>query len=169
MSNDAASTRRSFLKGGAVAAAPLAAAASVAAAAQERHKARLARLEDEAALRELHHTWLKRINTGAREEAGQLFVHPGRADFDVAVRSLAPDHAAEPETLSLAADGRTASGRFPCVAEIETPLAKDCTLAQMAHAQGDGVVLSRERRVLKAAYVKTSGVWAIAKLELEPA
>ncbi len=63
MTTDTVSTRRSFLKGGAVAAAPLAVAAGGAAMAEDGRKARLARLEDEAAIRELHQAWLRRINT----------------------------------------------------------------------------------------------------------
>jgi hypothetical protein len=165
------STRRSFLKGGALLAVPLAAAAPVAVLADDRLKARLARLEDEAAIRELHRCWLRQVNaidarTGA---ATLLFADRGGAAFDQAVRSVAPDHSGEPDVIELAADRKSAAGRFRCTVETENAIAQDCTLAQMAHEQGSGFVLRTERRVLKVEYVKADGAWAIAKVELAEA
>ncbi len=168
MTTAAVSTRRSFLKGGALAATPLAVAVPVAAVADEARKARLARLEDETAIRALHQAWLRRVNTGAHEEAAQLFADPRRARFDKAVRAIAADHQDEPDAIDVAADGVHATGRFPSTVEIETAIAQDCTLAQMAHAQGGGLVRRTERRVLKAEYVKAGGAWAIAKVDLAP-
>ncbi len=169
MTTDTVSSRRSFLKGGAMVAAPLAVAVPAAAMAEDARKARLARLEDEAAIRDLHQTWLRRINTGAHDDAAQLFADPRRAGIDQAVRGLAADHAGEPDAIKVAADGLSASGRFHFAVETETALAKDCTLAQMAHAQGGGLVRRTEARVLKADYVKVGAAWAIAKVELAAA
>jgi hypothetical protein len=158
MSKDTASTRRSFLKRGAMLAAPLAAvAAPTAILADDELKARLARLENEAAIRELHQAWLRGINAGAGGEAN--------AAFDPSVRGIAPDHAGEPDAIELAADGKRATGRFHCAVETETAIARDSTLGQMAHAQGSGFVRRTERRVLKVEYRKASGVWTIAKAE----
>ena len=154
MSRDA-STRRSFLKVGAIAAAPLAAAGSAMAMEDATRKARLARLEDEAAIRALHQDWLRRINAGE---------HDGSA-VEAAVRGLRPDPAAA-DDIEFAPDGRRASGRFHLIAELETERPRDCTLAQMAHAQGEGVVRRSEARVLKAEYVRAGDAWAIAKVEL---
>ena len=154
MSTDTASTRRSFVKVGALLAAPLAVAAPVAAMAGDERAARLARLEDEAAIRAVHQAWLRRVNTG--EDAA----------FDKAVRSLAPDLTGEPDAIEVAADGARVAGRFACVVELETAIPQDCTPAQMAHAQGGGLIRRTERRLLKADYVKTKGVWTIAKVEL---
>jgi hypothetical protein len=168
MSTKSASTRRSFLKRGALLAAPLAAAVPAAVMADDGLKSRLARLEDEAAIRELHQTWLRRINAGASDAATPLFAGPERAAFDQSVRSIAADHAGEPDAIEFAADGKSAAGVFQCAVEIETPIAQDCTLAQMAHAQGSGFVRRTERRVLKVEYVKASGAWAIAKVEFAP-
>jgi hypothetical protein len=148
------STRRSFLKGGALVAAPLAAAV----VAENEHKARLQRLEAEAAVRAVHQDWLRKVNTGDRAEAARL---------DKAVTGLAPDHQGAPDQITLAADGKSAAGRFACVVETATELARDCTLAEMAHAQGEGWVRSTARGVVKADYVKAEGGWAIAKLRLE--
>ncbi len=162
MSSERASTRRAFVKGGAILAAPLAAAAPTLAMAEDGRKTRLTRLEDEAAIRDLHQAWLRRVNTG--EDAASLFADPRSAGLDAAVRSLAADHAGAPDAVELAADGRSAAGRFACVVETEADLGEDCTLAQMAHAQGGGFVRQTERRVLKADYVRTGGAWAIAKV-----
>jgi hypothetical protein len=174
MNKDNTSTRRSFLKGGALLAAPLAVAVPGAVLADEGLKARLARLEDEAAIRELHQTWLRRINTrtdrptGAADAATQLFADPERAAFDKAVGSIAADHAGEPDAIKVAADGKSAVGRFQCAVEIETTIAQDCTLARMAHAQGGGFVRRTERRVLNVEYVKDGCAWAIARVEFAP-
>jgi len=165
MTTDTTSTRRSFLKGGAVLAAPLAVALPAAVMADEGLKARLARLEDEAAIRELHQTWLRRINTGAGDATASLYASPEGATFDQAVRGIAADHSRQPDTIELAADGKSAAGRFHCALEIAAAIAQDCTLARMAHAQGGGFVRRTERRVLKVEYVKASGAWAIAKVE----
>jgi len=170
------STRRSFLKRGALLAAPLAAVAAPAAImADDELKARLARLENEAAIRELHQTWLRRFNarkdetTGAHDAAAALFANREGAALDPSVRGIAPDHAGEPDTIEVAADGKSATGRFHCALEIETAIPQDSTLAQMAHAQGSGFVRRTERRILKVEYVKASGAWAITRAELAPA
>ena len=168
MSTETVSTRRSLLKGGAFLAAPLAVAAPAAAMADDGRRARLARLENEAAIRELHQSWLRRINTGARDDAALLFADPKRAAFDKAIRAIAPDHARAPDVISVAADGQSAGGRFHCAVEIETAIPRDSTLAQMAHAQGGGFVRRTELRVLKAEYVKTGADWAISKVEFVP-
>ena len=165
MTTKTTSTRRSFLKRGALLAAPLAAAVPAAALADDGLTARLTRLEDEAAIRELHQTWLRRINTGAGGAALPLIADPEGAASDEAVRSIAADHAGQPEAIEVAADGKSAAGWFPCAVGIETTIAQDCTLARMAHAQGGGFVRRTERRVLKVEYVKAGGAWAIAKVE----
>jgi|WetSurMetagenome_2_1015567.scaffolds.fasta_scaffold41109_3 hypothetical protein len=166
MSKDVSSSRRSFLKGGAIVAAPLAVAASAAAMAQEPQAARLARLEDEAAIQKLHQAWLRGVNTGADEDVARLFADPRRASLEAAVRGVAPDHAADPDRVEIAWDGLSASGRFHCAVEVETAIAPDCTAAQMARLQGGGLVRRTEPRLLKADYVKAGGAWAIARLEL---
>lgn len=162
------SSRRNFLKQGALLAVPLATAAP-AVLADDGVTSRLAKLENEAAVRKLHQTWLRRINTGAADEAKALLADPKSAAFDPTVRRIAADHEAEPDAIEVAPNGRSATGRFHCSVEIETPLAQDCTLAQMAHAQGTGFVRRTERRVLKVDYVKASGAWAIARAEFASA
>lgn len=171
MTRDTDSTRRSFLKSGALLAAPLTAAVPAALVADDGLRARLARLEDEAAIRALHQAWLRRVNTRAGEVTGAgdafapLFADTEGAAPDQAVRSIAADHAGEPDAIEIAADGKSAVGRFHCSVEIENAIVQDCTLARMAHAQGGGFVRRTERRALKVEYMKADGAWAIAKVD----
>jgi hypothetical protein len=162
-------TRRSFLKKGALLAVPLAAATAPAAiVADEGLKSRLARLEDEAAIRNLHQSWLRHLNAADANAAALLLANPETAASGEIVRRIAPDHAAAPDAIEVAANGHSASGRFHCVVEIETPIARDSTLAQMAHAQGSGFLRRTERRLLRVTYAKSSGAWSIASATLAP-
>ena len=123
------------------------------------------RLENEAAIRELHQGWLRKINSG------EAFLPPlsdRTSHNDGTVRSIAPDHTAKPDAIDIAAHGSTASGCYYCVIEIETPIAQDCTLARMAHAQGSGFVRRTERRLLSVKYVKSSGAWSISNAGFAP-
>jgi hypothetical protein len=169
---DTDSTRRFFLKSGALLAAPLAAAVPAALVADDGLRARLTRLEDEAAIRELHQSWLRRVSVSASAGAGHtvapMFADAEGAESDRAVRSIAADHTGEPDAIEIAADGKSAVGRFQCAVEIENVIAQDCTLARMAHAQGGGFVRRTERRILKVEYVKADGAWAIANADLAP-
>ncbi|HEY5409371.1 MAG TPA: hypothetical protein VIJ94_01470 [Caulobacteraceae bacterium] len=165
MSTPSTSSRRSFLKVGALAAAPLAAAVPAIALAGQDHMARAQRLQDEAEIRALHQAWLRKTATGT--DASALFVGPKAGRLDPAVGSVAADHAGEPDRIEVAADGQRANGRYASVVEIETELPRTTTLTQMAHAQGGGVVSHSERRLLKAEYVRTAGAWAIGALALE--
>jgi hypothetical protein len=164
MSTQSTSSRRSFLKGGAIVAAPLAATVPAIALAGQEHLARAQRLQDEAEIRDLHQTWLRKLATGT--DATALFVGPQTARLDPGVRGVAADHAGEPDRIEVAEGGQRASGRFAILVEFETELPKTTTLTQMAHAQGGGVVSHSERRLLEAEYVKVAGAWAIKSVEL---
>ncbi len=158
MTQDSTPSRRTFLKGGALLAAPIAAPACAVALADDGLRARIKRLEDEAALRELHDGWLRQVNAGERHAL------LGDAVLGDAVRRITADHAGAPDRIEVAADGRSAVGRFDCAVEAEMPLAKDCTLAQMAHLQGHGTLRRTERRMLTVHYVKAGGGWQIAQV-----
>ena len=161
MTQDKFDTRRSFLRSGAllaapIAAAPLAAAAVPAAAlADEESKTRLKRLEAEAAIRVLQQSWLRKVNAGERDLL-----------LEEAVHRITADPTGTPDRIELAADGRTARGQFDCTVELEIPLATECTLAQMAHAQGHGSIRRTERRVLRVDYESMRGTWKIAGVAL---
>ncbi|MGH8148968.1 MAG: hypothetical protein ACRETB_03180 [Steroidobacteraceae bacterium] len=153
---DGIATRRSFLSGGALLAAPIAAAVVPAVVlADGGLKARVKRLEDEAAIRELQQSWLRHVNLGEVD-----------ARVHESVRRITADHAGSPDRIEVAADGRSAVGQFDCAVEMETPLTEDCTLAQMAHAQGSGTLRRTERRRLTVDYSKTRGAWTITGVAL---
>jgi hypothetical protein len=167
MATDKTSTRRAFLKVGAIAAAPLGVAGAAAAITEHDHRAELVRLKDETAIRDLHQAWLRRVNTGEHGQAAALFADP-KAGLHKAVSRIAPDLAAAPDAITLAPDRLTASGVFHCAVETMAPRPLDCTLAQMAAAQGEGMISSVERRVVKARYVKAGDGWAIEAVRFEP-
>ncbi|HTC43635.1 MAG TPA: hypothetical protein VK696_01165 [Steroidobacteraceae bacterium] len=155
MSNNIGSSRRTFLKGGALLAAPIAAASVTAVTfADEGLKARVTQLEDEAEIRRLHQAWLRRVNSGERDVL-----------FDDAVRQVTADHAGAPDQIAVAADGGSAVGHFDHAVALQTALGRDCTLAQMAHVQGHGTVRRTERRQLIVRYLKSDGAWRMDRLE----
>jgi len=165
MSDRADATRRSFLKVGAVLAIPGGAVAVPAiAAAADSSARRLARLESEAAIRELHRHWLRGINRGG--DVAGLFADPRHAGQDRRIAAIVGDPAGEPDLIQLAADGTRATARYHCVVETVTELVPDCTLTQMKLAQGEHVLRERARRVVEAEYVRGEAGWVIGKVRL---
>ena len=145
MSENSISTdRRSFLKTGAIAAAPLAALAPAAALADDGSKARLARLEDERAIESLHRAFLRQPSALGRD-----------------VRAVRQDHEA---SIEFAADGRSASLRCQCCVERDTDFTGETTLERMARFQGHGSHRHSEERVLVADYVKGKDGWSIERI-----
>jgi ketosteroid isomerase-like protein len=171
MTEKSISTRRAFLKGSAIIAAPLAAIGAPAAAAlADDSKARLARLEDEKAIRALHGSWLRLVNAGNYSGAAQLYTDDKCSCALAGIASVAPDHGGAEDSLAFARDGQRASASYATQIEVETMIAPDNTLAQMLHAQGEGTIRTREARTLRADYVRTrGGGWAIAKLDFQTA
>jgi len=167
MSAPATSSRRSFLKGGAIAAAPLAVALPAAALATADHKARARQLQDRAEIAALHQAWLRKLAAGA--DASALFADAKASQLGPTVHGVAADHSGEADRIDVAADGLSALGRFAVTVDLHTELPRTSTLAQMAHLQGGGVVRHAEARTLEARYVKQAGAWAIAKLALAEA
>jgi hypothetical protein len=158
MSKQSIATRRMFLKCGTLLAGPIAAASVPALAlAKERSddglKARVMRLENEAAIRELHRSWLRRINAGG-----------GMALSGASVRRVTADHADVADRIEIAEDGHSATGRFDCAVEVQSMLPDDFTLGQMAHAQGSGTLRTTERRVLTVEYLKVAGAWTMGRI-----
>ncbi len=171
MSEDSTSTRRSFLKGGAIIAAPLAAIGAPAAAmAAADNRDRIARLEAEKAIRELHQGWLRQVNSGNFAAAAMLYANDQCACALAGICAVVPDQTGAADALDFAGDGRRVSATYAFVVESETLIPADNTLAQMLHAQGEAMVRTSERRTLRADYVRTrEGGWAIAKLDFERA
>jgi len=148
----AATDRRSFLKTGAIVAAPLAMAAPAAALADDGSRARLARLEDERALAALHRDVVRQVNTGDRQLAAGL-------------TGLAADPAHELH-IAFADDGRRASCRRTCMASFRTEFTGTSTLEQMHRLQGQGQHEHEEARVLVGEYRKGKDGWTIESLGL---
>lgn len=158
--------RRFFRQAGAALSAPLAVAAMPASGADAEHealKARLAALEDERAIRELHHAYVAHLNAGARDAAEPLF--PGLAGTapDERLRGVSAGPPERRDVVEIAADGRAAVARVHCIAQIETPIEPDCPLVRMAREQGGGVSRRSESGVLEYACVKRNGAWKILR------
>jgi len=151
--------RRSFLKTGAVVAAPLAVAAPAAALAADDTAARLARLEDERAVEALQRKFMQHLNGTA--DCGEFIASANAVDLGEGLRAMAGDLAHAPEVV-LAADGRSATARCACRVERETQFAGDSTLEQMARFQGQASHRFAEERVLATEFVKGRQGWRIA-------
>jgi hypothetical protein len=145
--------RRSFLKTGALAAAPLAVMAPAAAfAADDGSKARLTRLEDEKALGALHRDLVREVNGGRHKLAEGL-------------TALDPDPADELQ-IAFADDGRRVTCRRACTASFRTEFAGHSTLEQMHRLQGQGVHSHEEPRELVAEYRKKENGWSVERVRL---
>ena len=159
--------RRFFLHAGAALSAPLAVSSAHALKTDDEDhealKARLAELEDVNAIRELHQSYARLINAGAREQAAALFANPREAQLDESIRRLSADRFGEQDIIEIAADRETATARIHCTVEIATAIGPSCTLVEMAREQGEGFLKQSERRVLESSYVKQSGAWKIAR------
>ena len=155
--------RRSFIKAGALAAAPLAAAAPVAVLGEDGTRARLARLEDERAIESLHRAFLRRIN--GQGDCGSYVAAADAVSLEPGVRTIIDDPAHE-GTLDLAADAHSASARRPVLVDIDTDFTGHTTVEQMTRFQGHGRHRRREARVMLTNYVKMPEGWRIAKLSL---
>jgi hypothetical protein len=148
----AATDRRSFLKTGAIVAAPLAMVAPTVVLADDGSKARLARLEDEKALATLHRDAMRQVNGGERKLAKGL-------------TALTADPAHELQ-VAFADDGKRATCRRACTASFRTEFTGHSTIEQMHRLQGQGLHSHEEARALVAQYVKGKDGWAIESLRL---
>ena len=161
MSENRTSTdRRSFLKAGAIVAAPIAAAAPVAALADDGSRARLARLEDERAIEALQRKFLRHLNGTA--DLGEFIASSDAVDLGEGLRAIADDLGHEAE-LALADDGLSATARCHCHVEREIEFTGDSTLERMARFQGQGSHRHTEERVLATEYIKGKDGWRIAR------
>ena len=150
---DQTTSRRSFLKTGALAAAPLAVLTPAAAfAADDGSKARLARLEDEKTIGTLHRLLMREVNGGERKVAKGL-------------TALADDPSHELKIV-FTDDGRSASCRRACTASFRTEFTGHSTLEQMHRLQGQGVHSHQEPRELVVEYEKGKHGWAIQSVRL---
>jgi hypothetical protein len=160
--------RRFFLQASAALSVPLAASALHAAKPGEGNaNARLAVLEDEKAIREIQQAYARLVNSGAHENARELFVKPSSARIDASVRTLSMDGFGEHDAVEIAPDRGSATARTHCVVQTETMIGPSCTLVEMAREQGEGALRRFEKRVLVGTYVKVGETWKIEHLAWE--
>ena len=155
--------RRSFLKTGAMVAAPLAAVVPVAALAGDDSRAKLARLEDERAIEALQRKFLRHVNGAG--DCGELIASSGSVELGEGLRSIAEDMGHEP-VLTLAEDGLSATARCACKIERESEFTGDSTLERMARFEGLGSHRHSEERMLATEFVKGKDGWTIARARL---
>jgi hypothetical protein len=160
--------RRTFIRtAGAALSAPLAATAVAQAApgtGGDELRTRLARLEDLAAIRALTHAWLRHLAAGDPEAAAPLFAGPSRGAIEGLTAGARVERASDEDGLVFSEDGRSATAGVSCTVAIETPLAPDCTLVEMAQQQGGGIVRRVEGGVLEPEYLRRPDGWRIARV-----
>lgn len=157
--NPTATDRRSFLKSGALIAAPVVAAAPVAALADDGSRARLARLEDERAIEALQRKLLRHLN--GTSDCGEFIASSDAIELGEDMRSIAEDPGHDAQ-LALSDDGLTATARCACRIEREAAFSGQSTLERMARFQGQGSHRYEERRTLATEFVKDRNGWRIA-------
>jgi len=162
--------RRSFLKTGALVAAPLAVLAPAAAIAADDSAAKLARIEDERAIEGLMRGFLRRFNgKGNAEDCGQFIASAGAIRIDPQVRAIREDARADAE-LAFADDGHSARWTRPAEVELLANFAGQTTLEKMARFQGQGSARSLAKQRIEAEFVRViedgSPSWTITRLML---
>jgi hypothetical protein len=159
-------TRRSFIAvAGTALSAPVAAAAATIPGRLESDpmQRRLAHLEDVNEIRALNHLYLRHAAAGAHQEMAALFANPPQSPMGGHICGVSPSGFGEHDVVEVADDRQTATGRLHLTVHTETPLDPDSTLAQMAHAQGEGVVRVASPTVLEVTYVRHAGAWKILR------
>ena len=69
------------------------------------------------------------------------------------------------DTITVAADGQSATAVLHCTVEAERATGPECPLLDMARQQGGGVLRRTERGVFEHACVKQGGVWKILRAD----
>lgn len=139
-----AATRRSFMAvAGAALSAPVAAAAAALPGeiASDPAKTRLVHLEDVNEIRALNQAYL----------------------IERRMSGVSPADFGEHDVIEIAEDRQTAIARLHVLVHTETALDPDCTLVEMAQAQGEGVLRAASPAVLENTYVRRGGVWMILR------
>jgi hypothetical protein len=192
--------RRSFLwKAGAALSAGLAAAVPGMAKTNETERAdRLARqvtrLEDENAIRRLHSTFERYLDSGRYSEIAELFTNDAEVFFnggifkgkDSGIKRLYGEHFSagktgrkmppapglqvaeqQQEAIELSQDGKSARTRLPYSIQAGAPLPDDSVLVQMARLHGEGIRHWWEGGIYEFNLAKDEhdGSWKIARLE----
>lgn len=160
-------SRRAFLKAGAIVAAPVAAMAAPTAFAADDSAAHLARLQDERAIEGLMRGFLRRFNGSG--DCAEFVAHAGAVRINAGVQAIRED-AREDAALAFAPDGRTASYSRKAEVDLLADFDGQSTLEKMARFQGQGSARSQEKRRIEAEFARTGGhtgeSWTITRLTL---
>jgi hypothetical protein len=156
-------SRRAFLKAGALVAAPVAAMAAPAAFAADDSAARLARMEDERAIEGLMRGFLRRFNGSA--DCAEFVASAGAIRIDPGVQAIRAD-THDDAALAFAPDGRTATYRRKAEVDLLADFDGETTLEKMARFQGQGSARSLAKRQVEAEFARTADSWAITRLTL---
>jgi hypothetical protein len=149
-------------------------------------------LEDANAIRSLHQTFENHIDQGRYEEAFEMFsdnaevrFNGGRFIGEDGIRRLFCDHfvsgktgkkieaapgfelgeTRQVDTVEVAADRKTATGRFPYSIQVGTPMTGNSSLIEMARLQGEGIFQWWEGGIHEVSYTRTGTAWKISGLE----
>jgi hypothetical protein len=150
-------------------------------------------LRDENAIHALHHTFEALLESGKYENIAGLFTEDAVVAFNGGIfqgkngvarlycdhfgagltgKKLGPapgfEAAAEPqETITVAADRKSAQAQFPYSIQAGMPMASDSSLVQMARLHGGGIMKWCESGIYEASYAKDvkDGGWKIKRLE----
>lgn len=156
-------TRRAFLKAGALAAVPAAGLGLPAAAlASDDSKAALARMADERALEGLARDFVRAFNRGGAGAAAPLFADGRAPMLPVAKLALADE---EPQ-LAISGDGDAATASLACTVEEALALEGEETLVRMARLQGNAAGVQATPKTLRASFVRHADGWRIASVDL---
>jgi hypothetical protein len=150
-------TRRSFIGvAGAALSAPLAAAGPALATAARP-------VDDLGAIRALAQAYARHVNAGDVEQPRALFADAAAAAADLGIRRVTSDAFGEHDTITVAADGQSATVVLHCTVDLENAIGPECPLLDMARQQGGGVLRRTERGVFEHTCVKQDGVWKILR------
>jgi hypothetical protein len=156
----------------------------------ERLAHKLGILEDERAIRTLHKRYENLLDAGKYEEIAGLFSEDASVVFNGGMfegkrgvgrlyrnhfsagrtgRKIGPvpGHHAVQETVTVAADRRSARGQFSYAIQVGKPMTSGLSLVDLARLHGEGIMKWCECGVYEISYTKndTDGSWKIARLE----
>lgn len=167
MSQTPQTTRRSFLKFGALVAVPAVAIGVPAAAlAQDGSTAALARLQDERAIEALNRDFVRAFNRGGVQGTASLFAHRSTPAIPQGVSKLSLDLTDQPHSLTISKGGASAAARYDCTVELAEELEGQATIVQMARLQGNAASSQEVSKTLLAHYARNAEGWQITSIEL---
>jgi len=159
-------------------------------------KRRVGNLEDAENVRRLHRAYESSLDRGRYEEVVSLFADDAEVVYGGSLfrgseevqrlycnqfaagrtgKKIEPAPGFEPDpsdlepVVEVAADRRTASGRFPFSMQVGEPMAGDSSLVALARLHGEGIVRRWERGSCTLSCVKTGAGWKIRRLEYRTA